>query len=117
MKLFETLHCKSRAHCRGCLSSKTLRKKWKAIGLADRLDFDCPEGFTLENLPPRRTAPDRGRETGRLQQSLLRRALGINDCPGCGEVVIRRIGFRILDNKLEEGRCGACRRAIPGVWS
>jgi pyruvate formate lyase activating enzyme len=38
-------------------------------------------------------------------------------CPGCGEVVIRRMGFRILDNRLEDGRCRSCRRAIPGVWS
>jgi len=38
-------------------------------------------------------------------------------CPGCGEVVIRRMGFRILGNKLDDGRCPDCRRAIPGVWS
>jgi pyruvate formate lyase activating enzyme len=38
-------------------------------------------------------------------------------CPGCGEIVIRRMGFRILKNHLREGRCGSCERAIPGVWS
>ena len=38
-------------------------------------------------------------------------------CPGCGEVVIRRIGFRILKNRLANGSCPKCHRAIPGVWS
>ena len=38
-------------------------------------------------------------------------------CPGCGETVIRRMGFRILDNLLKDGHCPKCRRAIPGVWA
>jgi pyruvate formate lyase activating enzyme len=38
-------------------------------------------------------------------------------CPGCGEVVIRRMGFRILDNLLKDGHCPKCQRAIPGVWA
>ena len=38
-------------------------------------------------------------------------------CPGCGEVVIRRVGFRVLDNRIDNGRCPDCRRKIPGVWS
>ena len=38
-------------------------------------------------------------------------------CPGCGEIVIRRMGFRILDNRLNKGHCAECKRAIPGVWS
>jgi len=37
-------------------------------------------------------------------------------CPGCGELVIRRMGFRILDNRLSKGHCASCKRAIPGVW-
>ncbi len=38
-------------------------------------------------------------------------------CPGCGEVVIRRYAFQVLENRLENGACPACHRAIPGVWS
>jgi pyruvate formate lyase activating enzyme len=38
-------------------------------------------------------------------------------CPACGEVVIRRVGFRILENRLADGRCGGCGHSIPGVWS
>jgi pyruvate formate lyase activating enzyme len=37
-------------------------------------------------------------------------------CPGCGEVLIRRLGFKILENQLKQGSCPACERTIPGVW-
>jgi pyruvate formate lyase activating enzyme len=37
-------------------------------------------------------------------------------CPGCGETLIRRLGFTILENRLVDGSCPSCRRAIPGVW-
>ena len=37
-------------------------------------------------------------------------------CPGCGEILIRRMGFRILANRLKDGACQKCGRAIPGVW-
>jgi pyruvate formate lyase activating enzyme len=38
-------------------------------------------------------------------------------CPGCETVVIERVGFRVLANRLRDGRCQSCARAIPGVWS
>ena len=38
-------------------------------------------------------------------------------CPGCGLVLIRRVGFRVLENRLQGGACPKCRRQIPGVWS
>ncbi len=37
-------------------------------------------------------------------------------CPGCDRVVIRRYGFSILENHLQDGNCAYCGRAIPGVW-
>jgi pyruvate formate lyase activating enzyme len=37
-------------------------------------------------------------------------------CPGCGEVLIRRLGFKILENRLTQGACPDCERKIPGVW-
>jgi len=37
-------------------------------------------------------------------------------CPGCGEILIRRMGFRILGNRLKDGACQKCGRTIPGVW-
>ena len=38
-------------------------------------------------------------------------------CPGCGAVVIRRVGFSVLADRLKEGKCPDCGREIPGVWS
>jgi len=37
-------------------------------------------------------------------------------CPGCGGVLIRRLGFKILENRLTKGACPDCERVIPGVW-
>jgi pyruvate formate lyase activating enzyme len=37
-------------------------------------------------------------------------------CPGCGEVLIRRIGYYILKNAIKGGKCSACGHLIPGVW-
>ena len=38
-------------------------------------------------------------------------------CPDCGETVIRRMAYTIIENNLTDGRCPKCRRVIPGVWS
>ncbi len=38
-------------------------------------------------------------------------------CPGCGARLVHRAGFQVLESKITAGRCPACRRVIPGVWS
>jgi pyruvate formate lyase activating enzyme len=38
-------------------------------------------------------------------------------CPGCGQILIHRIGMATVDNRLKAGRCPNCRRLIPGIWS
>jgi pyruvate formate lyase activating enzyme len=40
-------------------------------------------------------------------------------CPGCGAELIRRTGFRVIENRLEttSGRCPECAAAIPGIWN
>lgn len=37
-------------------------------------------------------------------------------CPRCGETVIRRRGFYVLENLMRAGACPACGTRIPGVW-
>ena len=37
-------------------------------------------------------------------------------CPKCKKVVIRRIGFRVLENNLKNGHCRFCNERIAGVW-
>lgn len=37
-------------------------------------------------------------------------------CPSCGRVIIRRAGYDIAENNLEQGHCRFCGTLIPGVW-
>lgn len=37
-------------------------------------------------------------------------------CPQCGELLIRRRGYWIPENKLHNGTCPNCHTNIPGVW-
>lgn len=37
-------------------------------------------------------------------------------CPGCGKSLIRRSGFRVLENLVRQGRCSHCETVVHGVW-
>jgi len=37
-------------------------------------------------------------------------------CPGCGEVVIERWGFRLGKMRVKDGACSLCGAAVTGVW-
>ncbi|PIE21187.1 MAG: AmmeMemoRadiSam system radical SAM enzyme [Proteobacteria bacterium] len=37
-------------------------------------------------------------------------------CPGCGELLVQRDWYELLEWNLEGGRCGACGQAIAGVF-
>jgi pyruvate formate lyase activating enzyme len=37
-------------------------------------------------------------------------------CPGCGKKIIARRGYYILENHMENGKCGYCDTRISGVW-
>jgi len=37
-------------------------------------------------------------------------------CPACGEVLIARQGFSVLEYRIVDGACGFCGEPIPGVW-
>ena len=38
-------------------------------------------------------------------------------CPGCGETVIKRVGFVVDEIHLENGKCQYCGLDIPGRWA
>jgi pyruvate formate lyase activating enzyme len=38
-------------------------------------------------------------------------------CPSCEELLIRRVGYRILKNKIKEGSCPNCGTSIEGIWT
>jgi pyruvate formate lyase activating enzyme len=37
-------------------------------------------------------------------------------CPASGELLIERVGYTILQNRLSDGNCPCCNRPVPGVW-
>ncbi len=98
----------------------------------DELGPEVPLHFTrfhpawrLQNLPPtpvatlercRRAAIDEG-----LKFVYLGNVPGHPGehtyCPGCGGVLVRRVGMATIETRLTGGACPDCRRRIPGIWS
>ena len=37
-------------------------------------------------------------------------------CPACGQGLIDRNGFLVLEMKVHHGSCGHCGAAVPGIW-
>ena len=37
-------------------------------------------------------------------------------CPNCGELLIKRYSYRVIENKIRDGRCPSCGYEIYGVW-
>ncbi len=102
--------------------------KW----IVKELGPDVPVHFTrfhptykLQNLPP---TPVKTLETARkiaMNEGIHFPYLGNvpghpgehTYCPGCGAVLIRRLGFQILEMNIKDGKCPTCGISIPGVWS
>lgn len=38
-------------------------------------------------------------------------------CEKCGKPLIRRVGFKMLENRIKDGKCPSCGKRIPGVWN
>jgi pyruvate formate lyase activating enzyme len=38
-------------------------------------------------------------------------------CPRCNALLIARLGFRVMSNRVQGGRCPDCAFEVPGVWS
>lgn len=37
-------------------------------------------------------------------------------CPGCGEIVVERTGYKITKNLLKDGHCQKCNSVVAGYW-
>jgi pyruvate formate lyase activating enzyme len=37
-------------------------------------------------------------------------------CPKCGKLLIKRVGFSVLQNNLVDGKCKFCGEKIEGIW-
>lgn len=38
-------------------------------------------------------------------------------CPNCGKIVVKRVGYQILENNIKENKCGFCGFRIAGIWT
>jgi len=37
-------------------------------------------------------------------------------CAGCGNRLVERRGFQVLENRIQSGRCPDCRSEVYGIW-
>ncbi len=80
--------------------------------------------FQLVNLPP--TPLEKLEEAYNIAKSAGLRYVYIGNvpghpgestyCPACGNIVVRRAGYRILENKIKDGKCPFCGNKIAGKW-
>lgn len=79
--------------------------------------------YKLQDLPPtsaatlieaRKQALDRG-----LNYAYIGNVVTTDEdntyCPKCGELVIERMNYTVLTNKIKKGKC-SCGEKIPGIW-
>jgi len=98
----------------------------------DEVGAEVPLHFTrfhpayrLQNLPPTPVATLERCRDAAMDEGLRFVYLGNvpghpgenTYCPGCGTVLIRRMGMATVANRLREGACPDCHRAIPGIWA
>lgn len=87
---------------------------WHCSGYYPAYRFTAPP----TPLPTLERAHDIGREEG-LDFVYLGNVLGHryenSYCPECGELLIRRRGLRVTQNRLRDNQCPGCGRAIPVV--
>jgi pyruvate formate lyase activating enzyme len=38
-------------------------------------------------------------------------------CPKCEKRLIRRYGYRILEDRIKDGKCPDCEEPIAGIWT
>jgi pyruvate formate lyase activating enzyme len=78
--------------------------------------------YKMQDVPPTplsslERARDIGREAGLRYVyigNVLAPGAGDTRCPACGDVVIRRSGFRVTDFHLADGACARCGAEIAG---
>jgi len=96
--------------------------------VAQELGVDTPwhisrffPSYKMGDVPPTPVATlDRAREIGLragLQYVYVGNVLGEENtfCPQCGQLLIRRIGYRVVENHVLAGHCPHCGAAIAGV--
>ncbi|MDD5116173.1 MAG: AmmeMemoRadiSam system radical SAM enzyme [Candidatus Omnitrophica bacterium] len=80
--------------------------------------------FKLMNLPP--TPLEKLKEACNIAKSAGLEYVYIGNvpghplestyCPRCGKILVKRIGYKILENNIKDGKCVFCGNEIAGRW-
>ena len=38
-------------------------------------------------------------------------------CPKCKKLIVKRVGYRVLENNIQDGKCKFCGYGISGIWN
>ena len=107
---------------------------WDAARFLAGLSLDIPWHVTAFHKDYKMTDPDNTNAQTLIRAAEIGREAGLRFvyagnlpgqlgrwentyCPGCGALLVERCGFRVLGNRIPEGRCPDCAQAIPGFWS
>jgi pyruvate formate lyase activating enzyme len=81
--------------------------------------------FRLQNLPP--TPVAKLEEAYSIAKSAGLKYVYIGNvpghqaestyCPGCGKMVVGRVGYRVTQTHIKGGKCAYCGYKIAGIWS
>ncbi|MCG2708225.1 MAG: AmmeMemoRadiSam system radical SAM enzyme [Candidatus Omnitrophica bacterium] len=105
--------------------------KQMCVWIKDNLGDEVPlhfsrfmPNFKLQNLPP--TPLEKLEEAYKIAKDSGIKYVYIGNvpgnraentyCPHCGKIVVRRAGYRILENNIKDGKCNFCGYKIAGRW-
>lgn len=37
-------------------------------------------------------------------------------CPDCGKILVKRFSYKVLENRIKDGRCPYCNKELYGIW-
>jgi len=106
--------------------------KEMCVWIKDNLGEDVPlhfsrfmPSFRLQSLPP--TPIEKLQEACKIAGDVGLKYVYIGNvpgnqaentyCPACGKIVVKRIGYRILEDNIKDGKCKFCGYKISGRWS
>ena len=103
--------------------------RWAAeaiVGISPRIPWHTSRFFPAYRLVDRPPTPVKtleqaaqiGRQAG-LRYVYIGNVPGEGEetrCPDCGERLIERSGYRIRENRMNEGSCPVCGARVDGVW-
>ena len=114
------------------LNDDPAKIKEMCLWIKENLGDDVPLHFSrfmpayrLENLPP--TPIEKLEEARRIAKGVGLKYVYIGNtpghegentyCPNCGKMIVKRMGYRILENDIKDRKCKFCGYAIAGRWT